>query len=102
MHDLDHSGGVCGRDVVCCDVVEDEVTTKAQILRVIRENCINCVVGAISVIEDYGGERTCVLYPFRFGTDPSPARKGNLNNLKKAHLQTGKKSSDQNEMVSDS
>lgn len=39
------------------------MTTKAKILKTIRENCIDCVVGAVSVIEDCGGENTCKLYP---------------------------------------
>ena len=59
------------------------MTTKAKILKVIRENCIDCVVGAVSVIDDCGGEKTCKLYPFRFGKDPSPSRKGNIENLTK-------------------
>lgn len=60
------------------------MTTKAKILRTIRENCIDCVVGQISVIEECGGEKTCKLYPFRFGKDPSPSRKGNLSALQSA------------------
>ena len=64
------------------------MTTKAKLLKTIRENCVDCVCGQISVIEDCGGEKTCKLYPFRFGKDPAPSRKGNLDNL-----QTGKKSS---------
>lgn len=58
------------------------MTTKAKLLQIIRQNCIDCVVGAISIIEDCGGERTCVFYPFRKGIDPSPSRKGNINNLR--------------------
>ena len=43
------------------------MTTKAQILKVIRENCINCVVGAVSVIPDCGGQGTRTLFPYRLG-----------------------------------
>lgn len=71
------------------------MTTKAEILRVIRENCIDCVVGAISTIEDCGGEEDCKLYPYRFGKDPKPSRKGNPEALEKARsvtLQSKKKS----------
>jgi hypothetical protein len=52
------------------------MTTKAQILRVIRENCCRCVVGDIKIIEDCGSEETCVLFPYRFGKDPNPAKAG--------------------------
>ena len=52
------------------------MTTKAKILKTIRENCIDCVVGQIMAIEDCGGEKTCKMYPFRFGKDPTPSKKG--------------------------
>jgi hypothetical protein len=52
------------------------MTTKAEILRAIRENCVRCVVGDLKIIEDCGGEKTCAVYPFRFGKDPTPAKGG--------------------------
>lgn len=61
------------------------MTTKAEILKTIRLNCIDCVVGQESVIPDCGGENTCKLYPYRMGKDPNPSRPGNLAALEKAH-----------------
>lgn len=55
------------------------MTTKAEILKVIRLNCLDCVVGQVSIIEDWGGEKSCKLYPFRFGKDPAPAKSGKTN-----------------------
>jgi len=51
------------------------MTTKAQILKTIREYCIGCSGG----VRDEVARCTvtdCELYPYRMGKDPHPVRKG--------------------------
>ena len=49
------------------------MTTKAELLKVIRRECLNCVGG-------YDGEvlrctsPNCELFPYRMGKDPNPNR----------------------------
>jgi hypothetical protein len=48
------------------------MTTKAKVLRSIREKCLDCSVqqpGEVKSCTVY----TCALHPFRFGVDPDPS-----------------------------
>ena len=58
-----------------------KITTKGQILKDIRKHCLNCCDGSWTEVRDCSAlipptERHCVLYPYRMGKDPNPARKG--------------------------
>lgn len=52
------------------------MTTKTELLRLIRKQCITCCGGSYTEVEACQGGRgtdeltTCYLHPFRFGTDP--------------------------------
>ncbi len=52
------------------------MTTKTELLKIIRKQCVTCCGGSIAEVEAcMGGKRTslyttCLLHPFRFGTDP--------------------------------
>lgn len=52
------------------------MTTKSELLKTIRKQCVTCCGGSFSEVEScQGGKRTnefttCWLYSFRFGTDP--------------------------------
>jgi hypothetical protein len=69
------------------------MTTKKKLLQTIRENCIRCLVGQISEIDNCGGDTSCVLFPYRRGIDPTPSRRGNPEALKKALKAKEEKSS---------
>ena len=51
------------------------MTTKKDILRAIRLNCLNCCGYFIPEVKNCAVGTKCTLYPFRMGTDPYPARK---------------------------
>lgn len=57
------------------------MTTKAELLQAIRKHCLECCGGSWAEVRDCtpmitpSGERRCTLYPYRFGSDPKPARK---------------------------
>lgn len=65
------------------------MTTKTQLLKLIRINCLNCMGGSVTEVEnctkisESTGKEFCVFYPYRFGKDTSPARKGDIRNLRK-------------------
>lgn len=52
------------------------MTTKTELLRTIRKQCLSCCGGSFAEVEAcQGGKKTnefttCHLHPFRFGTDP--------------------------------
>jgi hypothetical protein len=52
------------------------MTTKTELLKIIRHQCVTCCGGSFAEVEAcQGGKRTneyttCHLHPFRFGTDP--------------------------------
>jgi hypothetical protein len=52
------------------------MTTKTELLKIIRKQCITCCGGSYAeVVACQGGKgtneyTTCHLHPFRFGTDP--------------------------------
>ena len=45
--------------------------TKSEILRAIREKCLDCCCGQANVVKDCGCEN-CPLYLLRNGRDPTP------------------------------
>ena len=47
--------------------------TKAEILKAIRKNCIECMGGVISEIEKCTSPK-CSLFALRAGKDPSPCK----------------------------
>lgn len=47
------------------------MTTKTELLRVIRKNCIECMGGHESYVKDCTSAN-CNMYPFRMGKDPTP------------------------------
>lgn len=47
------------------------MTTKAQLLKLIRENCIQCMGGAMGEVGQCTAEKSCNFWPFRFGKDPN-------------------------------
>jgi hypothetical protein len=52
------------------------MTTKTELLKIIRRQCVTCCGGSYAEVEAcQGGKKTteyttCHLHPFRFGTDP--------------------------------
>jgi hypothetical protein len=55
------------------------VTTKAALLKKVRGKCLDCCCYQPREIAKCTAY-TCVLWPFRFGRDPIPARKGFAKN----------------------
>lgn len=51
------------------------MTTKTEILKIIRANCIECSGGSRHEA-DLCTSTKCNLWPLRFGKDPNPARTG--------------------------
>ena len=51
------------------------MTTKAKILKTIREYCVNCSGGVREEVARCT-VTNCELYEYRMGKDPRPARKG--------------------------
>ena len=51
------------------------MTTKTEILRAIRQNCLECTGNSVKTVQECSFH-ACNLYPFRFGSDPSPAKAG--------------------------
>ena len=49
------------------------MTTKAELLAAVRAKCVDCAAGSFREVE-LCGSGNCALRPFRFGTDPTPAR----------------------------
>ena len=49
--------------------------TKNQLLKAIRNQCVECMGRQPSLVDGYTAPK-CSLYPFRMGKDPKPARKG--------------------------
>jgi hypothetical protein len=50
------------------------MTTKAQLLRSIRANCLQCCCGSINEVRDCEID-TCPMHKFRFGTDPTSKKR---------------------------
>ena len=50
------------------------MTTKAEILKTIRAKCLDCSRHQPQEVK-FCPVQTCDLFPFRFGKDPSPARR---------------------------
>jgi hypothetical protein len=50
------------------------MTTKAELLAAVRAKCLDCGGGSFREVE-LCGSGNCPLRPFRFGADPTPARK---------------------------
>jgi hypothetical protein len=51
------------------------MTTKAVILKAIRNNCLDCSCGQANEVRLCHLQH-CPLWPFRFGKDPTPSRRG--------------------------
>jgi hypothetical protein len=49
------------------------MTTKAQILKAIRKNCLECSCGSETDVRECRIVE-CQLHPFRMGKDPHPGR----------------------------
>lgn len=52
------------------------MTTKAELLKMIRKNCIACVGDQPSLVDGCTCP-DCEFFEFRDGVDPRPTRKGN-------------------------
>jgi len=59
------------------------MTTKTQLLSIIRKTCLRCMCGSSVEVERCStqerinvGLEKCPLYPYRLGSDPTAARKG--------------------------
>lgn len=58
------------------------MTTKTKILNDIRKHCLVCCDGSWVAVRDCTGcippgkDHKCKMYPYRFGTDPTPAKGG--------------------------
>ena len=50
------------------------MTTKKNILKAIRQNCIDCSAGSYKEVEECD-MMNCPLFPYRKGNDPNPARR---------------------------
>ena len=68
------------------------MTTKGELLEAIRKTCLRCTCGSWKAVEDCQTEKSksmwkeyeiCPLFPFRFGSDPTPAKGGRNPFLKK-------------------
>lgn len=72
------------------------MTTKKEILKAIRLNCVMCCGGSTSKVRNCAVGDKCMLYPFRMGTDPNPARKGQIPSFLKTskHTETDKTESE--------
>lgn len=57
------------------------MTTKAQLLKVIRVQCISCMGEQAFLVEGCTSPE-CSLFPYRSGHDPKPSRKGNKDAFK--------------------
>ena len=51
------------------------MTTKAEILKSIRANCLDCSGGQPLEVRLCPVQR-CNMWPFRFGQDPNPSQRG--------------------------
>jgi len=51
------------------------MTTKKELLRVIRKRCLFCTAGQPSIVR-HCDRYDCDSYPYRMGTDPNPSSKG--------------------------
>jgi hypothetical protein len=51
------------------------MTTKTELLGVIRAKCIDCCAGSHAEVRECAA-RDCALHPYRMGSDPNPARGG--------------------------
>jgi hypothetical protein len=47
--------------------------TKAEILKMVRQNCIDCMGGHIREVENCTS-KNCSLFSLRAGKDPSPSK----------------------------
>lgn len=56
------------------------MTTKTEILKLIRLKCLDCCVDQVREVK-LCASIDCELHKFRFGKDPDPSRKGSLTNL---------------------
>lgn len=67
--------------LVCC--YHMCMTTKTQLLQIIRKTCLRCMCGSFQEVDlcstqeriNIGLEK-CPLYPYRYGSDPTAAKKG--------------------------
>ena len=51
------------------------MTTKAQLLKVIRRNCCSCMGDQPTLVEGCTSPE-CEMFPFRMGKDPNRSKKG--------------------------
>jgi hypothetical protein len=51
-----------------------QVTTKAEVLKTIREKCIDCCAGDVTEVRKCH-LTDCALHPFRMAKDPNPSRR---------------------------
>ena len=64
------------------------MTTKLELMQVIRKHCLTCCDGSWKAVEQCSAfippdrEHKCALHPYRFGMDPNP---------NKAKVELGKK-----------
>jgi hypothetical protein len=59
--------------------------TRKPLLAVIRQNCIECCVGAVAEVRRCPNA-TCAFWPFRMGSDPFTTRGKNLTDERRAEL----------------
>jgi len=64
------------------------MTTKTEILKAIRDHCLECCCGSEKEVSICAVGSKCHMFDFRFGKDPRPARNGNVSNLNKTKLST--------------
>ena len=57
------------------------MTTKTELYRLIRENCVDCCGGSTKEVE-LCPIKTCPLFLHRFGKDPAPAKGGKWHGKK--------------------
>jgi rRNA maturation protein Nop10 len=60
------------------------MTCKAELLELIRRQCVACCDGSLSEVQACTENTTCYLHPYRFGTDP-------FNKKRVAHAKKSKK-----------
>ena len=74
------------------------MTTKGEILKIIRAKCIECCAGSEAEVKNCTSNVTnglytaCPLYPFRMGKDPKPS-KANVERGRKLSKSSNKEQS---------
>ena len=79
---------------------EDAMTTKAELLKMVRRNCISCMGDQPFLVEGCTCP-DCEFFEFRDGKDPRPTRKGNMAGLRAMQNASARKQKNDSESTND-